>query len=536
MNPFTKIGGQIYRAGLRSVQVLTLCLLGMLTACSLLWGYYAEEMETQASIAHNEPFLLYLPCMLILILPPALLLRFLHTHNTRMELKKQCFLGIALCWICIWGIFLILFGRSIPFADSSSVFSIAEALALGHTQVIHPTDSYLSYYPQQIGLIAFYEIILRIWNLFGITYSASYIIQCVNVGMACLIVYFQYGITGLLSHDSDGACISYIYLVMLNAPLIVYTSFVYGEIPSFAFLSGGLWLMLKYLKHNGVSGKKGYLQMAGCLMMLTTAVALRKNSLIVIIAAVLVFLWEWLISHRHRLLLFGILLALCSVTALPGIQHIYQRRAGNTLSSGVPAISYIAMGMQESSRGNGWYNGFNFYTYQDSHLDTAVTAAKSKEAISTSLAAFRADPGYAFRFYRDKFLSQWTDGSYFCRQATYTHTNARREIVESLYSGKLSKPFIHYCNIYQLLVYACSFLCLLSQWRHRRTNGVRLPFYTGVIAVLGGFLFHMMWEANSRYILPYFLLLLPYAASGLGTGTERAIRKGEFYENTCQKH
>ena len=45
-----------------------------------------------------------------------------------------------------------------------------------------------------------------------------------------------------------------------------------------------------------------------------------------------------------------------------------------------------------------------------------------------------------------------------------------------------------------------------------------------MIAVLGGFLFHMVWEANSRYILPYFLLMLPYAAWGLGTAAEQAIK------------
>lgn len=48
----------------------------------------------------------------------------------------------------------------------------------------------------------------------------------------------------------------------------------------------------------------------------------------------------------------------------------------------------------------------------------------------------------------------------------------------------------------------------------RRTSSL-LP-YVGLVAVLGGFLFHMVWEANSRYIFPYFLLLLPYAARGLG--------------------
>ena len=156
------------------------------------------------------------------------------------------------------------------------------------------------------------------------------------------------------------------------------------------------------------------------------------------------------------------------------------------------------MGMQVSSRGNGWYNGFNFNTYEESHLDTAVTAQKSRDAIQTSLSAFRADPGFALRFYEGKFLSQWTDGSYFCRQATLAHGDARWGIVEALYTGGLAAFFIHYCNIYQLLVYGGSLTCLLAL-RHRRkmeayVPAAGMPFYLGMIAVLGGFLFHMVWE------------------------------------------
>ena len=128
--------------------------------------------------------------------------------------------------------------------------TIAQALASGHTGVIHPTDSYLSYYPQQVGLVAFYEIIIRLWNLLPIPFAAHYILQCINVGMACAIVYFQYKITYLLSHNNDRAAGCYLFLAMLNAPLLFYTSFVYGEIPSFAFLSGGLYLLLKFFLAN----------------------------------------------------------------------------------------------------------------------------------------------------------------------------------------------------------------------------------------------------------------------------------------------
>lgn len=507
------IENRIYQIGLKTVQTATLLLSAGLVTCSLFWGYYAEEMATQASIPHTEPLLLHLLGVLTLGIPAVLLLKSVRTHAK----IRNILLPAALCWICLWGFLLIRLGRSVPAADSSVVYSIAQSLASGQTEVIHPTDSYLSYYPQQIGLAAFYEMIIRLWNLLPFPHEPYYILQCVNILMAGCIVYFQYRITHLL-FQSDKAAAAYLYLAMLNAPLIIYTSFVYGEIPSFALLSGGLWLLLKYFQGLSARDRGRWAAAAGSLLMLTAGVALRKNSLIVIIAVILVFLWEWLRSRRHELLLCIIALAVGCAAVLPVIQRIYEYRADSTLSAGVPAIAYVAMGMQESSRGNGWYNGFNFYTYESCHMDTALTTQESMTAIKASLSSFRREPGYAFRFYADKFLSQWTDGSYFCRQATANHTALRAPIVESLYEGSLSRPFNHYCNIYQLLVYGSALLCLL---RMRRSGNAAqdippslLP-YTGMIAVLGGFLFHMAWEANSRYILPYFLLLLPYAAGGL---------------------
>lgn len=39
--------------------------------------------------------------------------------------------------------------------------------------------------------------------------------------------------------------------------------------------------------------------------------------------------------------------------------------------------------------------------------------------------------------------------------------------------------------------------------------------------MLGGFLFHTIWEANSRYIFVYSLLLMPYCAAGIHDGLVR---------------
>lgn len=515
MKKIQKMESILYKAGFGTVRFLTLLLAGGLTLCSLFWGYYAEDMTTQESIAHREPILLQLAGLAALLFLLFLLLRFCRPTSRR----SSFLLAVTLGWVCLWGLFLVFCGRSIPSADSASVYTIAQALASGHMGVIHPTDSYLSYYPQQVGLVAFYEIIIRLWNLLPIPYAAHYILQCINVGMACATVYFQYKTVCLLSRDNDRAAVCYLFLAMLNAPLLFYTSFVYGEIPSFAFLSVGIFLLLKYFTVRNLAPAQRYLTLTGSLFSLVIGVALRKNSLIVVIAVVIALLWECLRKHKPGLLLYALLLTLSSVAVLPVITRIYEYRAGNVLSSGVPALSYVAMGMQESSRGNGWYNGFNFSAYADSNLDGTAANQASKEAIAASLTAFRSDPAYALEFYGKKFLSQWTDGSYFCRQATLQHTDGRAGIVESLYTGPLARPFNHYCNLYQLLVYGSALLCLLRMRKAENTPGENLPSllpYTGIIAVLGGFLFHMVWEANSRYILPYFLLLLPYSAQGLG--------------------
>ena len=99
----------------------------------------------------------------------------------------------------------------------------------------------------------------------------------------------------------------------------------------------------------------------GSILFLTLSVMLRKNSLIPIIAVLLVLLFEALRPGRNGkmrlgLLIMAVCLAVTSVGILPLVQKCYEKKAGNTLSSGVTAMSYLAMGMQEASRGCGWYN------------------------------------------------------------------------------------------------------------------------------------------------------------------------------------
>lgn len=609
----------IYRLGLNIVMLLTLLLSMLLFAGSFLTTCYADNMETQQVLLRPDN-----PLWNLLELAGFGLLfcGCLYLYEKIGEKFRRGLLVFTLTFVFGLGILLILFGRTVPAADALSVYNAAAEWILGNTDIIHPTVSYLSYYPQQIGLMAFLELLLRIWNLTGLSVPAWHFIKLVYVCLLCGAIWFQYlSLQYLWPENYKKISCCYLVLICCNLPMIMYSSFVYGEIPSFAALSVGCYLLLRLL--GGVSPGGSYRDNVspgdsspdssyrdnvsrndapsvtaydyvprmlrqilftgfGSILFLTLSVMLRKNSLIPVIAVLLVLLFEALRPGRNGkmrlgLLIMAVCLAVTSVSVLPLTQKIYEKKAGNTLSSGVTAMSYLAMGMQEASRGCGWYNGFNIDTYDTAGMDTALANEISRLAIDERLAYFLEHPGYTADFYLHKHLSQWADGTYASRQATLATYGGRSAFFKEVYEGSLSGGYIEWCNAWQNVLYLGVLVFCIDSLKKRRKSKVvghmadqtaghtagctadhmaehtagrtadpivghtagrtadrpgtdrlgtdHLYVYVGLIAVLGGFLFHTFWEANSRYIFSYSLLLMPYCGAGVYTGICR-IRDG----------
>lgn len=602
----------IYRLGLNIVMLLTLLLSILLFAGSFLTTCYADNMETQQVLLRPDN-----PLWNLLELAGFGLLfcGCLYLYEKIGEKFRRGLLVFTLTFVFGLGILLILFGRTVPAADALSVYNAAAEWILGNTDIIHPTVSYLSYYPQQIGLMAFLELLLRIWNLTGLSVPAWHFIKLVYVCLLCGAIWFQYlSLQYLWPENYKKISCCYLVLVCCNLPMIMYSSFVYGEIPSFAALSVGCYLLLRLLgsispggsyrdnvSPGGSSPDSSYRNNVsrndapsvtaydyvprmlrqilftgfGSILFLTLSVMLRKNSLIPVIAVLLVLLFEALRPGRNGkmrlgLLIMAVCLAVTSVGILPLVQKCYEKKAGNTLSSGVTAMSYLAMGMQEASRGCGWYNGFNIDTYDTAGMDTAIANEISRLAIDERLTYFREHPGYTADFYLHKHLSQWADGTYASRQATLATYGGRSAFFKEVYEGSLSGGYIEWCNAWQNVLYLGVLVFCIDSLKKRRKSKVvghmadqtagqhgadqlgadrhgadrhgadqhgadrhgadrhgadRLYIYVGLIAVLGGFLFHTFWEANSRYIFSYSLLLMPYCGAGVYTEICR-IRDG----------
>ena len=599
--------------------LLTLLLSMLLFAGSFLTTCYADNMETQQVLLRPDN-----PLWNLLELAGFGLLfcGCLYLYEKIGEKFRRGLLVFTLTFVFGLGILLILFGRTVPAADALSVYNAAAEWILGNTDIIHPTVSYLSYYPQQIGLMAFLELLLRIWNLTGLSVPAWHFIKLVYVCLLCGAIWFQYlSLQYLWPENYKKISCCYLVLVCCNLPMIMYSSFVYGEIPSFAALSVGCYLLLRLLgssspdssyrdnvSRNDAPSVTAYDYVPrmlrqilftgfGSILFLTLSVMLRKNSLIPVIAVLLVLLFEALRPGRNGkmrlgLLIMAVCLAVTSVGILPLVQKCYEKKAGNTLSSGVTAMSYLAMGMQEASRGCGWYNGFNIDTYDTAGMDTAIANEISRLAIDERLTYFREHPGYTADFYLHKHLSQWADGTYASRQATLATYGGRSAFFKEVYEGSLSGGYIEWCNAWQNVLYLGVLVFCIDSLKKRRKSKVvghmadqtagytagctadhmadqldadqlgadrhgadqhgadrlgadrhgadqhgadrhgadwhgadRLYIYVGLIAVLGGLLFHTFWEANSRYIFSYSLLLMPYCGAGVYTGICR-IRDG----------
>lgn len=442
--------------------------------------------------------------------------------------KGLTVITIAVCvWYFVCGAFQILTSRCVPSADAMTVYEMAEQLSDGNLGFIDGSNSYLSYYPQQIGLTVFLALFIKLMKFLPLSLAYYHYLKFIYAVMIAAIMFFQYECVKKLWHNDSVSC-AYIILSAFNVPLMVYSTFIYSEVPALCFFSVGLCFLIRIRENKAVSGKKAGI-VADTVISIAAfviSVFIRKNILILIIAVLIVTLLLWIDTHEVLWIIYTVACALACVMIQPAVLMVFEAASGRKVLDGVTALSYLAMGMQENegTRGPGWYNGFNITTYENSGFDTAKANEISRAAISERMSFFRENPGEMLSFYLRKYLIQWTDGTYACLQATQATVSSRTSFWNEIYYGKFFKSFNYICNGFQtvLFVGGAAGMWPIVAGRGRKKDILKLVF---AIGVFGGFAFHMIWEANSRYILSYAVLVLPYAAAGLGKLLEYVPKK-----------
>jgi len=355
---------------------------------------------------------------------------------------------------------------------------------------------YMVAYPQQISLafvfslffrlIHFNSIIefLRIFNIIGIT----------------LIVLVIYKINILLSKKYKiNKILSLLYIFTFSS-LFMLVTYIYGDIPSLALSLLCVYFMMKYVENN----KSKYFFYASFFMMF--AYMFRMNSLIFIIATIIylflnVFTERKTNSPKQNLIKIIMIIVFIVISIFPSsfIKNYYLNKYQLDKEDIYPVESYFLMAIEESSRANGWYNE----DIANKALSNPNTVKEEYiEKIKNRLEYFVNNLDYTFKFYIMKLASMWTENTYSAIQ--------NNKIENNHYIENFAKPLAFYQKILLILICLCSCIFLIQ---NRKNLTLEVIFLLTIF--VGGFMFHILWEAKSRYIIPYIIVLMPIASINL---------------------
>lgn len=408
---------------------------------------------------------------------------------------------ISMLWVGMAGMWWISAVDRRPEGDQAFLYGGASYFLEGNFDFLSK-GGYCSMYPHQLGLIALTEL------LFLVVGSMNYYaFQVICVMLAVGIVFLGYRIVREIT-DHTAVAVAYCLLMVGCLPLVFYTQWVYGDVPSIFFALLTADMLLQYSK----KGKTGYL--VAVVLSLTMALLVRKNSLILLIAFGLIAV-VWAIRHKDRKIILSVVCAM----ALPwllymGIYKMYEMRSGYEHYKGIPTLSWVSMGMQEWQGAYGWYYDYAKPVYYANDCDWQASNEIYKQDIRDRMEVFRGDPSYALSFFREKVLSQWNEplyqSLYFSNKYWDDSYKPAPDTLVSRISNEYFLRVLWICDRLQFVIYlgmVCYFLFAVK----KDSNILQ---HLLAVAMIGGFFFSIIWEAKARYILPYYVTMFPCAAIG----------------------
>lgn len=434
----------------------------------------------------------------------------------------------------LMGLIWIVSTQLIPGSDPAKVCRVAAQWREGDftafEQSVDGEEGYLFRYPFQSGIVLFYYLLM------GVLGTENYVgMQVVNLLALTVSYYLIVQILGRFWKEDKAAVVLAHVGLILWVPYMFYVTYLYGIMPGMACSLGAVYCMVRYLE----SRRWFYMLPAAFLMGIATV--LKMNCLIYLVAIGCFLLYDaaqsllkstekakgsrrvtgqenktqenneagktWLVS-----LLFVAAMGLGVAGANQAVNRYVEHLSGYEMPEGQVMLSWVVMGLQEAPKGPGNYNGFNGNVYTQSQYDTELANERSKEALKLQLQWMAEEPvNHGLVFFARKTAYQWNDPTFISldRMAGRKSEIEPAPVIQSLIAGKGCTYLSIWLNMAQtLILMGALFYLLLTS---KKAKVYELVIY---VVFLGGFLFHLVWESSASYAIPYYVLLIPYAAKG----------------------
>ncbi len=438
------------------------------------------------------------------------------TEHRNIKIIAAVTVGIT----AVFALAFVLSGKMQPSEDSYIVTYTARLMSENSSLVY---VEYFAFFPYQFGFVLYEEIFFRLFNLIMPNAPegfSSLILQGLNVVYVAVFCLALLACMRYIIKDESARKLAAV-LLMCFLPLPLFATYMYGTIPGFTFAALAVLMFLRFQDRGRI------VDALGCAVFMSIAVCLKLNCLIVLMAIAIIWVIEIIKNPKLRsFIMLALTVAVVLVTmGLP--QKYYEARNGIDFGKGIPRLSWMAMGLNEGQSCSGWYDTtYTTDVFRDSGYNYDETAEAAREAIKERAEYFKSSPKEAVQFFARKLLSQWNEPTY---QSLWTN-QSRKSYSESggffnFICNTASDNLTILMNFYQQLIFFGFTLGLIALFRKKDIRAVIFP-----LIILGGLLYHLLFEAKSQYALCYVVMMIPVAAYGfvrfMNAIAERSARRG----------
>ncbi len=504
-----------------------LSLLNLVISAHLLPGDYTLEF-----LWFQAPFVIVISAAIFFIIA---LLRKRELIN---KLRVRYVAAAVFAYVFVAGLIWVHVTHAWPEWDPVYLFSAAQYYAdPNRTPVVCGVDTselswivcpggYLTRFPFQFPLLSLMRFLVIVFGPNAYTAFEVLNVLCAAI-TGVLIAYY----VNLLFRNKNVTILSLLFYAAF-LPMIFYATFAYGNTLCLPFVFGALIFHAKNIRSGSW---RDAIQSLICIFF---AILLKSTMVYCLLGMIVVWIVSALRSkkweHAVCVLLAIAFFALSNVTVADAANSF-----GHSAKNGLPSTVWLAMATDPARKGGpnnpGWYNGYPT-SFDVASYNKETIKKESTEFLQNNLKHFANNPSDLFSFFTKKFAGEWLEPTYESLLASSWKWNGpyRQVLIDrkmnpalrSLYSGKLNMVVFTFLDALQfmLVAFTAVFLCVLLRKRKSPSSLPKIscefsyehltPLLTPLVIVLGMAVLYIVWEAQSQYILPAYLLMIPFAARG----------------------
>lgn len=451
----------------------------------------------------------------------------------KLKLDKKVKIVLVVIFLIIYTlvqVYWVNIRQATPVGDQKEVYSTAVKIYENKWEELK-NSKYLEMCPQQITIAFVFSLIFRIFSNTSIK-----ILQYANVISNLFTIIAMILIANILDKQYKINKSRVLILIGTFFALPLLSTFIYGDIISIPMCLFAIYFIMKY----GTEKKKKYFVVSAIFM--SIGYILRMNNLIFIIALSIYLILDIIKDDNEKnirqiiekivILAIFIIIAMLPATI---IRVSLQSKLDLDNNKQIPTECYLYIGMQESYRANGWYSDYATWAWDN----VEESKDKYRTAILERVKDFIKNPDYFVKFYVKKIASMWTENTYasiWYNQTFNFDTNTEDEI-KLIQAKQVDEMIIEQNNnliIYQkalvIIIFGASIAVIIKNIKNLSNEVILL-----ITTFLGGFLFHVLWEAKSRYIIPYLIILIPVASISIDNWESEMIKIKDTIKKIIKK-